>query len=276
MKPTIDKWWPEKVRSKRGLGQRRLEQIEASMPPVPFSKRADLWNGLNSAFYWYWWARKWRNVPPTSEIRNRLLSIASSGRRLLHHLGLGEEPRPFGETMHDLPYLLIATLDPAVRRHAATIGGYSDFPPRPIDPPSPTWGDTDYRSFEKLNNVVEGAQLIVKWADDAIAALDAGRDEHRVRRRSGGPSTRDDEALDGLILRLGQLYEEATGKRAGMSRSHLGEVGGPFFRFVLAFAANGRVRFTLDGLEKRWRKVRRQLHAPDQVQKKSEPANLAR
>lgn len=170
MKLTIDDFRPERVRSKRGLGQRRLEQIEAAMPKVPITKRADLWNGLNTTFYWYWWARKWRNVPPVSEIRGRLRSVASAGRRLLHHLGLGEEPRPFGETMHDLPYLLIATLDPAVSRHAKRIGGYPDLPPRPFDKPSPTWGDTDYRSFEKLNNVVEGVQLMIKWADDAVIA----------------------------------------------------------------------------------------------------------
>lgn len=274
MKATIDTWWPEKVRSKRGLGQRRLEQIEAVMPPVPITKRADLWNGLNRAFYAYWYKRNRRRAPPASEIKKRLATIAATGRRLLRHLDLGEHPRPHGETVHDLPYLLLTTFDPAVKRDAERRGGFSDFPPQPNDPPTSSSGETDYRTFEKLNNVVEGLQMLVAWSDDAITALKEGRGDP-IQRRPSGPPTRNDEALDGLVLRLGQLYQDATGRKAGMSRSHTGELGGPFFRFVLAFCATSRIRMTLDGLEKRWRKIRPRLHAPDQVRKKSEPANLA-
>lgn len=115
--------------------------------------------------------------------------------------------------------------------------------------------------------------MLVAWSDDAVLALKQGRDESRIRRRPAGPATRDDEALDGLILRLGQLYRETTGRKPGLSRSSAGEPGGPFFRFVLLFCAKSRIRITADGLEKRWRRLRPRLHASDQVQKKSEPTN---
>jgi hypothetical protein len=254
MKATVDTFFLGRVRSKRGLGERRLRQIEAILPPIEPSKRADLWNGLNTAFYAYWYERNWRAVPPVSEIEERLAAIASTARRLLRHLRLGEQPRPFGETVHDLPYLLIATLEPAVQRHIGK--------------------DAEYRTFEKLNETVEGVQKLVAWADDAILALKEGRDEFRIRRRPAGPGTRDDEALDGLIRRLGKLYGDATGHRPGISRSAKGKPGGPFFRFVLAFCAKARIRITVAGLEKRWRRLRHEVHASDRVLKKSEPTHF--
>lgn len=114
----------------------RLEKIDAILLRVLPGKRADLWNGLNKAFYWYWHARNWRKVPPVSEIEKRLASIGASGRRLLRHLGLGEEPRPFSETVESIPYLVRVTIEPAAERDAKSRGGFDDFPPRPYDPPT--------------------------------------------------------------------------------------------------------------------------------------------
>jgi hypothetical protein len=275
MKATVDTWWPEKVRSKRGLPRSSIEKIEAALPRVLAEKRVRLWNGLNQAFYRYWWVRNWRKVPSASEIKKRLAVIAAGGRKLLRHLRVGEQPRPHGELVHDIPYLLRMTLEPAAERYAARSGGFTDYPPRPYEPPTSSWGPIDYRTVEKLNGVVEGLQMLVEWSDDAIEALQEGRDTHRIRRRPEGPSTRDDEALDGLIVELGQLYREVTGKRPGVSRPHgrAGEPGGPFFRFVLLFCTRARIRITADGLEKRWRSLRLQLHASDQVQNKSKATN---
>lgn len=257
MKATIDTWWPEKVRSKRGLPRSSIEKIEAALPRVLPEKRVRLWNGLNQAFYRYWWARNWRKVPSASEIKKRLAAIAAGGRKLLRLLRVGEQPRPQGETVHNIPYLLLFTLEPAVKRYAQECGGFPDYPPRPYEPPTSSRGPIDYRSLEKLNGVVEGLQMLVAWSDDAIQALQEGRDTHRIRRRPAGRSTRDDEALDGLIVELGRLYQEVTGKRPGVSRPHgrAGDPGGPFFRFVLLFCARSRIRITADGLEKRWRTI---------------------
>lgn len=144
-------------------------------------------------------------APSLSERTQRIEAVRSAAIRLLGDIGAPPNRDIDVDTMAGVPQMLL--VDFAL--------GEAE-----VDPET---SDAVPTSIGHLSSLIVALQDHVRICCGALIAI--GREENPGR---GG------DALDAFIDRLIDLYEEFSGKKAGLSRQPLkgSEPGGPFFRYL--------------------------------------------
>ena len=146
-----------------------------------------------------------QETPSLSERTNRIEATRSAAMRLLGHIGAPSQRDVDVDTLAGLPKMLLVDLGLG---QAEIDRETPDAVPIPVG---------------HLSSLIVALQDHVRICGGALIAI--GREENPGR---GG------DALDAFIDRLIDLYEEFSGKNAGLSRQPLkgSEPGGPFFRYL--------------------------------------------
>jgi hypothetical protein len=264
VKRGISDWKPVGLNERPGLSASDLDALTKSLPVTP---NGESLKSFQERLGWiaaeYRLKEAWLDAPPPSAVRKKLESIQKAARRLTDQLGVSPLPDEDVYALDQLPYSVRNSLISSADLYGREVGGYADHPPRPFRITGQSEEYLDFNGDSKLRSAIEHLQLIGAWSERAsrlARQAEEGAGVERIKRHgSTGRQARNqgNEPLNDMIGRLGNLYRDTTGQKAGLSRTmrSQGKPTGPFVRFVLAVCERMQIPMTATSFEKRWRIV---------------------